>query len=148
MQQGAGIVGDGAGEGQIVQHEEIAIDDVSQPDLALRDGAQCVTVEKVIGLEVLDLVALQDRLIGNRLGDVRFPGARLPISSASWLASSIPALGYGTRTVHPFRYCHAGATRLPLSDNRLSKIIAVLHRLHQGPAIKMQGNLRLVTMPA
>ncbi|MHC2640490.1 hypothetical protein ACVJGB_003358 [Bradyrhizobium liaoningense] len=35
-----------------------------------------VAVEEVVGLKILDLVALQDRLIGNRLGDVRLPGAR------------------------------------------------------------------------
>ncbi|MGC0390000.1 hypothetical protein ACVIU7_002710 [Bradyrhizobium liaoningense] len=33
-------------------------------------------MEEVVGLKILDLVALQDRLIGNRLGDVRLPGAR------------------------------------------------------------------------
>ncbi|MHC2404881.1 hypothetical protein ACVMGC_009425 [Bradyrhizobium barranii subsp. barranii] len=37
---------------------------------------QGVAVEEVVGLKILDLVALQDRLIGNRLGDVRLPGAR------------------------------------------------------------------------
>ncbi|CKV76445.1 Uncharacterised protein [Mycobacterium tuberculosis] len=76
LQQGAGVVRDGAGEEQIVQHEEIAVDDGSQPDLALRRGVQDVAVEEVVGLKILDLVALQDRLIGNRLGDVGFPGAR------------------------------------------------------------------------
>ncbi len=76
LQQGAGVVRDGAGEEQIVQHEEIAVDDGSQPDLALRRGVQDVAVEEVVGLKILDLVALQDRLIGNRLGDVGLPGAR------------------------------------------------------------------------
>jgi hypothetical protein len=52
LQQGAGVVGDGACEEQIVQHEEIAVDDGSQPDLALRDRAQDVAVEEVIGLEI------------------------------------------------------------------------------------------------
>ncbi|MFK4622279.1 hypothetical protein ABIF50_005585 [Bradyrhizobium diazoefficiens] len=33
-------------------------------------------MKEVVGLKILDLVALQDRLIGNRLGDVRLPGAR------------------------------------------------------------------------
>ncbi|MEY9827328.1 hypothetical protein ABIF75_010974 [Bradyrhizobium japonicum] len=37
---------------------------------------RAVAVEEVVGLKILDLVALQDRLIGNRLGDVRLPGAR------------------------------------------------------------------------
>lgn len=35
------------------------------------------------GLEILDLVAVQDRLIGNRLGDVGFPGARLSSTGPS-----------------------------------------------------------------
>lgn len=76
LQQGAGVVGDGACEEQIVQHQEIAADDGSQPDVALRDGAQGAAVEEVICLEILDLVTLQDRLKGNRLGDVGLPGAR------------------------------------------------------------------------
>jgi hypothetical protein len=76
LQQCAGVVGDGACEEQIVQHQEIAVDDGSQSDLALRRGVQGVAVEEVVGLKILDLVALQDRLIGNRLGDVGFPGAR------------------------------------------------------------------------
>lgn len=76
LQQCAGVVKDGACEEQIVQHEEIAVDDGLQPDLALRRGVQGVVVEEVVGLKILDLVALQDRLIGNRLGDVGLPGAR------------------------------------------------------------------------
>ncbi len=68
LQPCAGLVGDGACEEQIVQHEEIAVDDCSHPGFALRRGVQSVAVEEVIGLEILDLVAVQDRLIGNRLG--------------------------------------------------------------------------------
>jgi len=58
LQQCAGIVGNGAGEEQIVQYEQITVDDVSQPDLALCDGAQRVAMEEVIGLDILDFVAL------------------------------------------------------------------------------------------
>lgn len=46
LQQCAGIVGNGAGEEQIVQYEQITVDDVSQPDLALCDGAQRVAMKK------------------------------------------------------------------------------------------------------
>ncbi|MGX1050246.1 hypothetical protein AB7M74_001181 [Bradyrhizobium japonicum] len=49
---------------------------VRSRDLALCRRVQGVAVEEVVGLKILDLVALQDRLIGNRLGDVRLPGAR------------------------------------------------------------------------
>lgn len=55
LQQCAGVVRDGACDEQIVQHEEIAVDDGSRPDIALRDGAQAVAVEEVISLKILDL---------------------------------------------------------------------------------------------
>ncbi|WP_292342420.1 hypothetical protein [Mesorhizobium sp.] len=55
LQPSAGVVGDGACEEQIVEHEEIAVDDCSHPGLALRGGVQSVAVEAVIGLEILSL---------------------------------------------------------------------------------------------
>lgn len=77
LQQCAGIVSDGAGEEQIVQHEEIAVDDRrSWASRCAGEFLHGVAMEEVVGLNILDLVALQDRLIGNRLGDVGLPGAR------------------------------------------------------------------------
>lgn len=72
----ARVVGDGACEEQIFQHEEIVADERSHPRLALRGGVLSVAVKEVIVLEILDLAAVEYRLMGNRLGDVGFPGAR------------------------------------------------------------------------
>lgn len=76
LQQCVGVVREGACEKQIVQHEEIAVDDGSRPDVALRDGARGVRWKKS-SVSRLDLIALQDRLIGNRLGDVGLPRCRV-----------------------------------------------------------------------
>lgn len=77
LQQCAGVVRDGACEEQIVQHEEIAVDDGSQPDLALCLGSSWRSRGRSRRSQDTDLVALQDRRIGNRLGDVGLPEPRL-----------------------------------------------------------------------
>jgi hypothetical protein len=57
LQQGAGVIGNRARQEQVIQHEQIAIEDGSQPGFTLGGRAQGVTVKEVIGLEILHLVA-------------------------------------------------------------------------------------------
>ncbi len=75
LQQRAGGVGDRTRQEQVIQHEQIALEDGSQPGFALGSRAQRVTVKEVVGLKILHLVALQDGLVGDGLRNVRFAGA-------------------------------------------------------------------------
>jgi hypothetical protein len=53
LQQRAGGVGDRTRQEQVIQHEQIALEDGSQPGFALGSRAQRVTVEEVVGLKIL-----------------------------------------------------------------------------------------------
>lgn len=77
LQQSASFVGDGASEEQVVEHEQIAVKDAPQSSFALSGGAEGISIEEPVGLEILDLVALQDGLVGDRLGHVRFSSGGL-----------------------------------------------------------------------
>lgn len=70
LQQGAGVIGNRARQEQVIQHEQIAVEDSSQPGFLLGGWAQGITVKEVVGLEVLYLVPLQDSLVGDSLRQV------------------------------------------------------------------------------
>ena len=58
LQQRAGLIRDGAGEEQIVEHKQIGVDDAAQSRFTLSGGSEEVAIEEVVGLKILDLVTL------------------------------------------------------------------------------------------
>jgi hypothetical protein len=70
LQRLSGAIADAPCQKQIVEDDEVGVEHWTQLALLLSRTAQRILGKHTVGLQIPDIVALQSRLIGNRLSDM------------------------------------------------------------------------------